>query len=201
MVGAYNGGLMGTRSNKTRQGAPMMNVQRAFQGDSSLRDKVLHMEGVPLSGDDMSRYNPRAHLFLEHEVHGKSREWMLGKHGEYILLYEFPGKSVGHWVCGWELPDGSIHHFDPYGKSPNFYTPEKPYLQVLQQGPFSYSKTDYQGHSRSLDTCGRHCLVRLQFREHSDAEYTGLIHRNGNADEEVTLMTLNVTMEGKKHKQ
>jgi len=173
----------------------MMNLRQAYKEDDGLKKQVLHAEGIPLSGKAMEAYAPKGtHVFLESELKGKDRQWMVGSAGCYIMLYQFPGRDVGHWICGWSMPDGSVKHFDPYGKAPNFYTPQKPYLKVLEEGKYTYDHRDYQRLNKSIETCGRHCLVRLQFKDHSDSEYAGLIDRNGNADEEVTLMTLNDSM-------
>jgi hypothetical protein len=172
----------------------MISTRKAYHDDPSLKKEVLREEGIPLSGNAMKAFAaPGTHLFLEKELAGKDREWMLGPIGAYIMLYEFPGKDVGHWICGWQESDGSIKHFDAYGKAPNHYTEEKPYLNVLEEGPYTYSKHDFQSHNPNMDTCGRHALVRLMFKEYTDAQYAGLVHRNGNADEEVTLMTLHIT--------
>ena len=170
---------------------PMMDAKHA---DEALHDAIHHYEGVALSGKAMKAFAaPGTHIFMEHELVGKNRSWMVGSTGAYIMLYEFPGKAMGHWICGWAQPDGSVHHFDPYGKPPNCYIQKKTYLNVLQEGKYTYSHIDFQGHNRSIDTCGRHCLVRLMFRDHTDQEYSRLVHRNGNADEVVTLMTLHAT--------
>lgn len=162
---------------------------------TTLRKLVLGQEELPLSDADLRGFtgSEHSHILGYSELRGKDREWLLGKGGQYILLYEFPGKDVGHWVCGWATGDGWVHHFDPYGKPPDYYTDDRRYSEIL--GPkVTWNKIDFQKKVGKVDTCGRHCLVRLLFRDHTDQDYGSLVRGASGPDEVVTLMTLSTTL-------
>jgi len=97
----------------------------------------------------------------------------------FIMLYMWK-PNYGHWVCVIKHPD-RIEFFDPYGE-PNI--PDKeldhvksnvkiitnqdyPYLTQLlydSKYPIEYNNYQFQQHADDINTCGRHCIVRVLFK-------------------------------------
>lgn len=165
-----------------------------------LKDVVFHEEEVPLSDKEIQAFTDgRTNVVMYEDL--TTLPALLGDNGQYILLYRFPGKDVGHWVCGW-FADGALHHFDPLGNGPDHYTDLTKYTELCQSAPrFVTNKVAFQQQREKVNTCGRHCMVRLLFRDHSNEEYQGLMGRAlrlKGADELVTMITLASTLHANK---
>ena len=158
-------------------------------------------EAYALDGQDISRFlNEKVTIVAYDEL--RPIQSLLEKYNRFALLYVFPGKKVGHWVCGF-LRQGKLHLFDPYGLNPDepmkmMQHPEiKTYSRLIQQSPYYPDRivinaTRYQKFADKVDTCGRHVLARLLFDEYDDAEYRKVMKgpMETNADSRATLMTL-----------
>lgn len=120
------------------------------------------------------------------------------------LLYPVESEQRGHWIGIWlDVSLGVIHHFDPYGFGPSmearFSTNPLVQEQLLQtfyakaeQEGFTveYNNYKFQQLSESMNTCGRHVIVRLRMRYLSHAEYVALMSEQKNTpDEMVTMLT------------
>lgn len=128
-----------------------------------------------------------------------------------ILLFEAK-KEYGHWCGLWKI-NNTIYFFNSYGGYPDDsldYIPlhfarmnneDKPYLSILlEKSPYDldYNKHRYQEKNSNIKTCGRHVAVRLWCKNMTDDEYYDYIKEftkkyNINADEMVTLLTMNIT--------
>lgn len=158
---------------------------------------------IPLTDTDMSDFlKEPIHIVRDYyQLQGKGVEWLLGSSRKYILLYDFPGEDVGHWVCGWLDDSNTLHHFDPYGNPPDFYTDMTIYSDVFNSYPSTATNSvQFQVQRNKVQTCGRHCLVRLLFSYLGEGQYNDLMRGKANGpDNLVTLMTIVTTLHNSVH--
>jgi hypothetical protein len=128
--------------------------------------------------------------------------------GRCILLFLTENEYTGHWLCMHKDRYGAIHYFDPYGKgidqSKKWLTrdklaeldQDKPLLMNLlrKSGKEVYYNThDFQIDREGINTCGRHCTVRLLFKDLDLNEYKDLIiNTDLPPDEFVSIITFNI---------
>ena len=95
-----------------------------------------------------------------------------------IVLLEFPDQDVGHFVCLWRRK--GWHYFDPVGYKMGHYNALKP-LQTVTSNPIKfqadYVLTPSGGGVRvnEMNTCGRHCIVRMRYPDLTDAQYAAVL--------------------------
>ncbi len=147
-------------------------------------------EDIALSDSDlMDLVDDKAKLVLYPElINYTSIDDVLGKYAACVLLFEAkPG--YGHWVCLFR-DDDLIEFFNPYGGYPDDsleFIPMhfrevsnqlEPYLSMLMMNsPYrlSYNEHAFQLHGKNIKTCGRHCAMRLIYRDLDLEDYTNLI--------------------------
>ena len=124
--------------------------------------------------------------------------------GRSMLLILTNGPTEGHWVCMIKKGD-SIEYFDPYGEAPEEQKDElsKSRLRALdQEAPYltnlfrksgykiTYNTFPFQKDSKSINTCGRHCAVRLFYAPMSLSKYHSIIGKSGmSPDDFVSALT------------
>jgi hypothetical protein len=114
---------------------------------------------------------------------------ILDPYGAAIIFFESDmrnGSRFGHWCLLFELPDGSLEFFNPYGGYPDDslkYIPQeikqsthqdKPYLSILllkSSRQLTYNEHKFQHDGDSIMTCGRHVACRLNNRDLSLEDY------------------------------
>jgi|GEM_PF-1338307 len=127
----------------------------------------------------------------------------------FILLYLWK-PNYGHWNCVIKHPD-RIEFFDPYGE-PNIpdhvldkvdddvkriTNQDYPYLSKLLYDsglPIEYNNYQFQEKDKDIKTCGRHCIVRVLFKDLLLDEYYQLMSQLSmktglNYDQLVTYIT------------
>lgn len=136
---------------------------------------------------------------------------VLGKYGCCILLFEVK-KNYGHWCCLFKVKPDEIEFFNPYGGYPDdsleyipmhfrkisnqYYT----YLSLLlynSKYKLSYNEHQFQKRQKGIKTCGRHCAVRIIYRNLCLEEYTNFLNYWCNKldidyDSLVTYITMNI---------
>ncbi len=156
-------------------------------------DQLLKIyEDIALSDKQLMKLvDGKANLVLYPQlVQYSSIDQMLGEYGATILLFEAqPG--YGHWTCLFKRGN-LIEFFNPYGGYPDDSLKHipmefrkvshqlEPRLSVLlMKSPYqlSYNEHAFQKHARDIKTCGRHCAVRLIYRNLSLENYTAMINR------------------------
>jgi len=115
---------------------------------------------------------------------------VLGEKGYVMLLYQIQNRSSGHWTCLFKQKDHLVF-FDPYGLAPDeeqkfipaFHSLDNkgesvPHLTLLLQNSkykVLHNTHKYQSDRRDVNTCGRHCCVRLKFRDLTPKQYHELM--------------------------
>jgi hypothetical protein len=116
-------------------------------------------------------------------------EDVLGKYGEFIMLYE-TSPNVGHWCCCFTRTGSEgqkiISFFDSLGLMPDDQFHEicikfrkdsgitKPYLTYLLSNTdkdVEYNQYELQNMDPDVATCGRWCVVRLRMKHLSPTRF------------------------------
>lgn len=113
--------------------------------------------------------------------------------GRCIVLYLRDSPTSGHWCCLIRRPN-AIEFFDPYGEAPEEQKEglsqsrlealdmEQPLLTALlkKKGlPVYYNTHPFQKLRNDIATCGRHCVVRLAYKDLPIEKYAAMIRKSG----------------------
>lgn len=168
----------------------------------SLKNALKKLEKIPLSGNEISRSlgNNVNIVMYDSLSDNTTLEDMLGPHKKFALLTMFEGTKIGHWTGGLITPNGTFEHFDSYGKRPDFELSDMgdsshTYSNIIKRSSIPvkiFNTVDFQEESHSVNTCGRHVIIRLLFSSLNNKQYVMLMRNSCfNADQLVTLMTIN----------
>ena len=167
------------------------------------------VEAYALGDDDLQQIlEPDTHIFTYPYLKKvKDIDEVFDPYGRAIMLYLTEDRKTGHWVALIRRPD-QIEFFDPYGERPDAQLKwnsknkndeldqEKPLLSRLlrQKGlPVIYNKHEFQKEGGDIATCGRHCAVRLMFKDLPLPQYAEMIEKSGlSPDEFVSRMTFSM---------
>ncbi len=150
-----------------------------------LRESLRHS----MSNEELSRVSPHTRVCKYADLAtARSLDEALGPGKSCIFLYETkPG--YGHWCMVFLRRDGErtiAEMFDPYGLLPDDQlklvdsdariklAQDEPHLtRLLFECPYDveFNHFHLQAIQEGINTCGRHCLVRLAFREYPLERY------------------------------
>ncbi len=147
-------------------------------------------EDVALSDDQLLKLvDGKANLVLYPDlINYSSIDQVLGDNDACILLFEAK-PNYGHWTC-LHRKDNTVEFFNPYGGYPDDsldYIPMhfrevsnqlEPYLsQLMYDSPYSltYNEHKFQHKGKDIKTCGRHCAMRLIYRDFDLPEYAAMM--------------------------
>ena len=142
----------------------------------------------------------------------KSIDELLEPHDAVFILYQ-RRKNYGHWVALFKRRDKhnnvEIEYYEPYGgmiDDPLMWTSKSkrkelnmdyPHLtKLLLEAPRNYNiiynQYPFQKKGSGINTCGRHCALRLQHRDLSLNEYVKLFGnvKSPETDDLVTAATM-----------
>jgi hypothetical protein len=144
--------------------------------------KIKQSENIALSNYEIDKILDGQTKILTYKAlpQFENIEELLEPFKNFILLYMFK-QNYGHWCCVLQHPD-RIEFFDPYGgnsmpdeeldlinKNVRMETNQNyPYLSKLiyESGfPVEYNDYKFQKHAKDIKTCGRHCIVRVLFKD------------------------------------
>lgn len=175
----------------------------------SLRKIINKLKKKSLSGDDVLKLlNNKAKLIIYSDLENfKHIDDALENNGNLIILYETK-QSYGHWTCLFrnELKPNVISFFDPYGLKPDDelrFVPKHfkkisgqnyPLLSALliESGyKIEYNEYKLQQSLEDINTCGRHCVVRILMKVLSLEDYVKLLKsfKKYSPDDIVTFIT------------
>lgn len=179
-----------------------------------LNEKIANDEATALSNYEIDQILNGKTKILTYNIlpHIGNIKELLEPYKNFILLY-MTEPNYGHWVCILKHPD-RIEFFDPYGGK---NIPDKeldvikdhvkeitnqdfPYLSKLiyESGlPIEYNNYQFQQYNKDIKTCGRHCIVRVIFKNLLLDDYHKLMtllknKYNLTYDQIVTLITSNM---------
>jgi hypothetical protein len=153
-----------------------------------------------LSDTDINKIlHPRTNIFTYPDLDMMNTiDEAFDTEGRCMMLYPTTSETSGHWVCMIKRPK-EIEFFDPYGKVPDSelkwissekrreFNMEQPTLTRLfkESGErIVYNSHDFQKDKMDVNTCGRHCVVRLYYKDMSLADYIKIIKSSGLSPDE-----------------
>jgi hypothetical protein len=158
------------------------------------REEVNEAKEYPLGDDDIEKLLGKTFIFsypyLDDVAHIDD---VFDKKGRSIMLFLTQDENTGHWICMHKNKEG-IHYFDPYGIPPegNKVWLNKEQLEELDQlhprliqlfresgYPIFYNNHEFQIDKKGINTCGRHCVSRLYFKDLSLEQYKDMIDKSG----------------------
>jgi hypothetical protein len=113
--------------------------------------------------------------------------------GRCIILFLTEDDHTGHWCCMLRTKKG-VEFFDPYGDEPEEQLEDvpqsrleqldqdQPYLTDLMRKsgiPIYYNTHAFQKERGDVNTCGRHCVSRLIFKDKTLEQYKKIIDKTG----------------------
>jgi len=174
-----------------------------------LQEIVKDAENIYLSGEDVLELTGRRCRVIKYNelMFISSIDEVLDVDGSVIILYQ-KEEQKGHFcLLTNRYKEGSLYFFDPYGydidqevKLADFQirnmggeiVPHLTHLIEKSNYDLIVSKTQYQEFEEHVNTCGRHCVVRLNYINLSDTEYNIFINKNShyNPDFWVSVLTV-----------
>jgi hypothetical protein len=149
----------------------------------------------PLSDDDIRKLLGGNVSLMTYPQLAKKRslDECFDSNGRCIILFLTEDDHTGHWCCMLRTPRG-VEFFDPYGDKPEDQlenVPQsrleqmneaQPYLTNLMRRsglPIYYNTHGFQKERGNVNTCGRHCVVRLLYGNKSLSQYKSIIDKTG----------------------
>lgn len=164
-----------------------------------------YLQSISLSDAEMRKLVHGKCNLMSYDQVAKCRniDQVLGRHRACIILY-LTKPGYGHWCCIFEVSPGVLEFFDPYGKMPDetleYEIDDKFRKQVNQDythlldmmynSPYNltYNHHQFQKKKDDVNTCGRHCAVRLMCRNIPLDVYIKAF-KGLDADKTVTFLT------------
>jgi hypothetical protein len=145
-------------------------------------DYMRKLKAQSMSDDDIHKILPGIPLTLYSDLDDCTYGNLVDNRGRGMVLFvqsETADTIAGHWLGLCRLPSGSVLVFDPYGgkqdpwylnstwisgRAQKRFDEESPQLaRVIQKSGLNvtFNPTRYQKDAANINTCGRHCIVRL----------------------------------------
>lgn len=176
-----------------------------------IEEIIKKNEHIALSNYEIiEKLNGKVNIVLYPDLYKYTTiDQVLGKYGVAVLLFESRPK-YGHWVCIFKIDNDTIEFFNPYGgypddsllliknkyrKESNQIDPVLSYLLLKCSYKLNYNEFQFQTKNSNIQTCGRHCIVRILFKNidiYSYYEILDFLRKKWKItfDEIVTLLTL-----------
>jgi hypothetical protein len=130
-----------------------------------------------MGDNDIKSYFPKAKIVVYNDLNNTNHiDDLLPMNKSYFFLLIESKKNSGHWVCIDKLND-EINFFDSYGGKPDSqlsWIPmekreqlgedEKRLTQLFRESGYkiNYNPFKYQELDNDIQTCGRHCCMRVR---------------------------------------
>ena len=161
----------------------------------------------PLSDSEVSQLlDGKTHVVVYPDLSQISDiDELLEPHGSCVILIEFK-KDYGHWTCLIKRGEDSIEWFDSYGAKPDSELKQIPlsfriksnqnHTQIIRLLLGSGKKIQYNQYrlqklKNGINTCGRHCVVRILMKDYNIDKYAKMLRADPdmNPDQVVTEVT------------
>ena len=165
-----------------------------------MEKQIIDKEKVSLSDKDILQLTQNKCRVMTYSdlLNYKTLDEALGRNNALCVLYETSDK-FGHWVAVIKT-NGIIEHFDPLSSKPDREFKhisdeykKNPYLShLMKESPYklSYNQYKFQKNKPNINTCGRHCAMRIILKNYTLEEYKKLMtNKTYDPDFLVTLFT------------
>jgi len=163
------------------------------------------LESYPLSDADIQQIlTPDTRIFTYADLHDvDSVDQLFDNEGRAIMLFATESPTVGHWIAMMKRGD-TIEYFDPYGLKPEATKKwltraelealgqDQPLLSRLLLGSgykVYYNSYPFQRKKDDVNTCGRHAVVRLIFKDLDLDDYMDIVRSTGMSPDEFVSAT------------
>lgn len=166
-----------------------------------MENKIKQLEKVALSNKDISKITDNKCNVMSYTelLNYKTLDDALGQYGALCVLYE-TSHNFGHWVAVIKVNDKLVEFFDPLSSKPDgefkFISSEykkNPYLShLMKESPYklSYNDHKFQKNKKGINTCGRHCSIRINLKHLPLEKYKDVMTNSKyDADFIVTVMS------------
>jgi hypothetical protein len=174
-----------------------------------LQQIVQDSEDIYLSGEDVLELTDHRCRIIKYSdlMFISSIDEILDVQGSVIILYQKEENSGHFCMLTNRYKNGSLYFFDPYAydideeiKLADFQIRHMhgqivPHLTHLIQSSnydLIVNKIQYQEFKDHINTCGRHCVTRLNYIHLDDAEYNTFINKNSHYDADFWVSVLTV---------
>jgi hypothetical protein len=144
-------------------------------------DKIISssLEKYPLTGEDIHGLTKGScNIFKYSALEPLSLETILGKNKCAIILLEYAGRDIGHWVLLFKNKDDSYTFYNSLGY-PIDYQMQPPILSMKLMGKKIYNNNaKIQSKASDINTCGRWCILRLNYRNLTNQQFNKLLTQN-----------------------
>lgn len=173
-----------------------------------LQDIVKDAENIYLSGEDVLELTDHRCRIMKYQdlMFVNSIDEILDVDGSVIILYQKTSNSGHFCLLTKKYKENSLYFFDPYGydldeevkladfqvRNMNGVVPHLTHLIENSNYDLIVNKIQYQEFEDLVNTCGRHCVTRLNYIHLSDEEYNTFINKNSHYDADfwVSVMTI-----------
>ena len=179
--------------------------------NTTIKKEIKQLIKKPLSVDDVKRICDYKTTFVTYpELNNvKDIDDILNKHGSVLILY-LQSPTFGHWCVLNKINDKLIEFFDPYGyfvDNPLKYNDKARNMMLKQKAPYlskllikskydlSYNEHPFQTKKYDINTCGRHCGLRIKYKSVTLNNYKKMfdsVKKYGTPDEIVTVLTYDI---------
>jgi len=174
-----------------------------------LQEIVKDAENIYLSGEDVLELTDHRCRIIKYSdlMFISSIDEILDVEGSVIILYQ-KEKNSGHFcLLTKKYKENSLYFFDPYAydideeiKMADFQVRNMGgkivahLTHLIEKSNYNLivNKIQYQKFDELVNTCGRHCVTRLNYIHLDDTEYNEFIAKNShyNADFWVSVLTI-----------
>lgn len=179
--------------------------------DTKLKNIINSIKKIPLSNNQIiNNLNHTGVFYTYPELNNYNNIDELFKNTKSILLLYLQSPIWGHWCCLNKLGNNLIEFFDPYGimidyefkfndkttnKKLGQIKPKLSELMLKSKYKLSYNEFAFQELNENINTCGRHCLIRMNNINLSLIEYKNIFDKYKkilNPDDIVSILTYDV---------
>ena len=141
------------------------------------KEQLEQIEEKPMGDNDIKTYFPGAKIILYNELNDMDHiDELLPNEKSYAFMLIEDSPNKGHWVSLDKLKN-QINFFDSYGGAPDSQLKwismdkreqlgqeEKKLTQLLKSSGYkvNYNPVKYQEKGDDIQTCGRHCCMRIK---------------------------------------
>lgn len=173
-------------------------------GGKQTKQALKVIEEYPLSDADIHQLLQGIRILTYADLQGVADiDQIFDDAGRAIMLFATESPTVGHWIALMKNGD-RIDYFDPYGLKPEetkkWLTQEE--LEVLNEDEpllthllrasghkVYYNPYPFQSKKDDINTCGRHAVVRLLFKDMDLDDYKEIVGSTGMTPDEFVSAT------------
>ena len=158
-------------------------------------ETLTEIKETPLSNEDINIMLNGTKIFKYPDLEDmNSIDEIFDDQGRAVMLFLTKDENTGHWIS-LHKKENIIYYFDPYGydvDEEKEFIPDYKLEELNQEQPFLmdlFKKSKYKVYSnqyefqnrnaKNVNTCGRHCVVRLIYKNLDLDDYFDMIKSSG----------------------